>query len=123
MIEHSTGVKLRLGDQAKLEDEVAKLEKKLEEMGPGVKAKLVEEKRAALSDDERKALSTPPDKMTPALQELSFTANGKFVVSNREIGDRIAKENPAKAKQVAATGQRIGTRKPTAELHDQLQDR
>src|SRR3954471_2935489 len=52
-IEHSTGVRLQLGSQARLEKEVAELRAKLEALAPGTRDKLIAAKRDALPPDER----------------------------------------------------------------------
>lgn len=97
VIEHSTGVNLQLGSQPRLEKEVADLRAKLEEMLPGVKAKLVEEKRATLTDEERKILDTPPKELKPEEAEKRYQLDQKIVVTDRDIADRIAREQPASA--------------------------
>lgn len=99
-IEHSTGVMLHLGEQALLEQEVKKLQAELDATSPGLRAKLLAEKRAKLSPQERAALETPTAKRTTAQLELAYKAYQETEVTDREIAERIAKEQPAKAKQV-----------------------
>ena len=48
-IEHSTGVMLHLGEQTELEAKVKKLQAELDAMSPGLREKLVAEKKAKLS--------------------------------------------------------------------------
>jgi hypothetical protein len=98
-IEHSTGVKLQLGSQPRLEKEVADLRAKLEALLPGVRAKLVEEKRAALTEEERQVLDLPKDKLAPEQVEKRYHAEPKLAVTDREIAERIAREEPAKKNQ------------------------
>src|SRR6478609_612702 len=64
-IEHSTGVRLQLGSQARLEKEVADLRAKLEALAPGTRDRVIAEKRAALPADDREALDTPKEKLKP----------------------------------------------------------
>ncbi len=98
-IEHSTGVKLQLGSQPRLEKEVADLRAKLDAMSPGVRAKLADEKRAALTTEERKILDTPKDKLTPEEAEKRYRLEPRLEVSDREIAERIAHEQPEKQNQ------------------------
>jgi hypothetical protein len=98
-IEHSTGVVLRLGEQAKLEEEVKKLQTELEALSPGMRDKLLAEKRAKLTDEERTALDTPADKRTVPQAEMSYEASEKTRVTDRELADRIASTEPDKEKQ------------------------
>jgi hypothetical protein len=98
-IEHSTGVKLQLGSQPRLEKEVADLRAKLEDMLPGTRGKLVEEKRAALTPEERQLLDTPIEKLTPEQAEKRYQAEPKLIVTDREVAERIAHEQPANSNQ------------------------
>jgi hypothetical protein len=98
-IEHSTGVKLTLGSQQKLEKEVADIRTKLDEMQPGTRAKLGEEKKAALSAEDRAILDTPKEELTAEQAPKYYELEQKIVVNDREVADRIAKDQPAKANQ------------------------
>jgi hypothetical protein len=98
-IEHSTGVKLQLGSQPRLEKELADLRAKLEGMLPGVRAKLVEEKRAALTPEDRAVLDTPAEKLTPEQAQKRYELEPKIAVTDREVGERIAREQPANQNQ------------------------
>jgi hypothetical protein len=98
-IEHSTGVRLTLGSQQKLEKEVADIRAKLDEMVPGTRAKLGEEKKAALSAEDRAILDTPKEKLTSEQVPKHYELEQKMVVNDREVADRVAKDQPAKANQ------------------------
>jgi hypothetical protein len=98
-IEHSTGVKLQLGSQARLEKELADLRAKLEALAPGTRDKLVAEKRAALPPDDREALDTPKEKLKPEQMDKHYRAEQKIQVSDREVANRIAQEKPADKNQ------------------------
>lgn len=98
-IEHSTGVRLQLGSQGRLEKEVADLRSKLEGISPGTRAKLVEEKRAALTAEDRAILDTPRDKLTVEQAEMRYQLDPKVVVTDREVAERIAKDHPDKQNQ------------------------
>ena len=109
--------------QPRLEKEVAELRAKLEGMLPGVRAKLVEEKRAALTAEDREVLDTPAEKLTPEQAQKRYELEPKIAVTDREVAERIAREQPANAEPGAATGQRDRTTSQTARFHNQLQAR
>jgi hypothetical protein len=99
IIEHSTGVKLQLGSQPRLEKEVAESRAKLEAVLPGVRDKLVDEKRAALSPADREILDLPKDKLSAEQAEKRYQLEPKVLVSDREVAERIARDEPAKKNQ------------------------
>ncbi len=98
-IEHSTGVVLHLGDEEKLAAEVKEMQAELDAFVPGLREKVAAEKRAALAPAEQAALDTPPEKRTTAQMELAYLAQGKIEVTDRQLAERIAKDDPAKKKQ------------------------
>lgn len=98
-IEHSTGVVLRLGDEEKLTQLVKKLQTELDAMAPGLRDKLSAERRAALTSDERTALDTPAEKRTVQQSELAYVAQDKLKISDRQLAEKIAEQDPAKKKQ------------------------
>ncbi len=100
LIEHSTGVKMRLGTQPQLEKQVADLRARLEALRPGTREELVTEKRQALTEEERQILDTPAEKLTPQQSEKLYTLQEKTTVTDREVAQRIAREQPANEKQV-----------------------
>ena len=77
-IEHSTGVKMRLGTQPQLEKQVADLRAKMEAMRPGTREELVKEKRQALTEEERQILDTPAEKLTPQQSEQLYALQEKI---------------------------------------------
>lgn len=93
-IEHSTGVVLHLGEEEELTKRVNKLRADLDAMSPGLREKMVAEKRSALKPEERAALDTDPTKRTTQQMELAYQATQKIEVTDRELADRIGKENP-----------------------------
>lgn len=98
-IEHSTGVRLQLGSQKRLEKEVADLRAKLESLAPGTRAKLTEEKRAPLSPEDRAILDLPRDKLTMEQMQKRYNLDPKVDVTDRDVAERIAKDQPAKKNQ------------------------
>jgi hypothetical protein len=94
VIEHSTGVKLQLGSQTRLEQEVAELRAELDALLSGTREKLAEEKLAALTPEERKLLETPQDQLTVEQSEQRYLIEQKPNVTDREVAERIADEKP-----------------------------
>jgi hypothetical protein len=99
VLEHSTGVPLKLGDQPRLEAEVARLEGELDLLDPGVRERLEEVKREQLTPIERAALDTPANKRTDAQMQLAYTLQSKLDVTDRDVASEIAKSKPELAKQ------------------------
>ncbi len=99
VIEHSTGVKLQLGSQPRLEEEIAETRAKLDAIMPAAREKLVEEKRQALTDQERALLDTPREKLTPEQAEQHYGLESQLTVTDREVAERIGREQPENAKQ------------------------
>ncbi|MCC7474619.1 MAG: hypothetical protein IT425_04440 [Pirellulales bacterium] len=94
VIEHSTGVKLRLGAQTELEKELADLRAKLETLLPGTRAKLLEEKKAALTAEEQGVLALPKEQLSPQQAEQRYRLDEKIVVTDRAVAERVAREKP-----------------------------
>ena len=78
LIEHSTGVKLQLGSQPRLEKEVADLRAKLEAHAAR-RAREIGRREAAgaHAGRARKMLDTPADKLTPEQAEKRYAAPGR----------------------------------------------
>lgn len=99
LIEHSTGVRLYLGSQKKLEKQVADLRAKLHAMLPDAQKTLTEEKRKTLKPDELALLDTPHEKLKPEQAQKRAEVENKVLVTERDVAERIAKEQPAKANE------------------------
>jgi hypothetical protein len=99
VIEHSTGVKLQLGSQPRLEKELAELRPKLDALLPGIREKILEEKRQALTPDERQLLDMPETEVKPEQSEERYALTQKTQVTDRDVAERIAHDSPANEKQ------------------------
>jgi hypothetical protein len=62
---------------------------KLEKMQPGLRDKIVAEKRKALTADQRQALDTPPEKRTPKQGELAMQADQSLQVTHDDVARRV----------------------------------
>ncbi len=93
---------VRLGEQELYQARAEKLRNELEALSPGLRAKLVEEKRARLTAKEREVLAMPQEKLNAAQAELAIEALEKLKVKHAEVARRVPLENRVKAEQVAA---------------------
>jgi hypothetical protein len=99
IIEHSTGVKLQLGSQPRLEKELADTRAKLDAFAPDARAQLADEKRAALTTEEKEIIETPAEKLTPEQASRRYEIETKMKVTDRDMAERIARDQPENAKQ------------------------
>jgi hypothetical protein len=99
VIEHSTGVKLQLGSQPELEKELAELRAKLDALLPGVREKIVEEKRQALTPDDRRLLDTPSAEVKREDSAKRYELEQKIQVTDREVAERIAQDAPTSQRE------------------------
>jgi len=98
-IQHSTGVELRLGTQPQLEKELAEKRAKLDALLPGTRDKLAAEKKSALTAEERAIVDTRPELLTPEQGGKLYEIQNRLTVSDREVGERVARDVPAKANE------------------------
>jgi hypothetical protein len=106
-IEHSTGVKLLLGSQPRLEKEVEELRTKIDALLPGVRDILAAEKRATLTDDERKLLEASPDTLGAEQYTQRANVEEKVTVTDRDVANRIARDQPDKANEALQTANEL----------------
>jgi hypothetical protein len=98
-IEHSTGVKLYLGSQKELEKKVADLRAKLDAMMPDARKKVAEAKRRALKPEELKVLDMPRKQLKPDQLQQRSKLEAKVFVTDRDVAEQIALDQPKKANQ------------------------
>jgi hypothetical protein len=106
-IEHSSGVLLQLGDEPRLTAEAATLREELEELMPGIRARLAEDKRSALTAEERAILDTPVQELTPEQSEQYYSLEMTTFVSDRDVAERIASERPDLARRAYVLGRAL----------------
>jgi hypothetical protein len=110
IIEHSFGEKLQLGLQPQLEKEVADMTAELDAMLPGVREVLTQEKRAALTDEERQILDTPEEKLSSEQLNRRYEINGKMEITERDVAERIARDKPEKKNEALQLANRLSHR-------------
>ena len=114
----SRGFMIRLAEQEKWAQDLAKLEQRLQELEPGIREKLIEERRKKLSPEQLAALKKVSGEGTPAKQtendeqtekELTLARNAEEVlkVSNQDIVERIVRDFPDQATEARKLGTRI----------------
>lgn len=94
-------VMIRLGDK-ELEEKTARdLLAQLDALQPGLREKIVAEKRAALTDSRREALDTPLEKRTGKQLQLASEAADAIAVTHNEVARRITGPKRKKALELA----------------------
>ncbi|QDU57458.1 ICP22 family protein [Aeoliella mucimassa] len=106
-IEHSTGRRLQLGHEDELAAQVKELEGQLSDLAPGLRDKMVEERRAQLSEAQRTALHTPEDKRTDEQWALAGEAEQAIQVNDLQLAKRLESEHPELRKQVGILVQKL----------------
>ncbi|MFZ5833670.1 MAG: hypothetical protein ACOY3P_26590 [Planctomycetota bacterium] len=104
------GRKVRLNDRDDLEARIKEYRKELEALaGEGAREKLVAEKRAALTPEQRAALEVPKDKRDNKQTDLAFQAEALIQVTDDELARRVTgpkREEALKLAQQIADEQR-----------------
>jgi hypothetical protein len=94
---------LHLNDQEMHEQAAKKLLAKLEAFQPGLREKILAEKRAALSPAQREAMDTPPDKRAGKQFDLAAQAEQAVQITHNEVARRITGLNRKEAIELAKT--------------------
>ena len=82
-------IMIRLGDLESEEKTTRELTAKLDALDPGLRAKLVAEKCATLTESQRKALDTPLEKRTPKQLQLAAEAAPVVDVTYNEVARKV----------------------------------
>lgn len=81
---------IRLYEEDILRTQAAELAKKIEELEPGLRNKLLEERRRELTPEEREAYDTPEHDRTVGQAELAFSASIKMKLTHEQVARRIS---------------------------------
>ena len=103
-IVHSTGTTIHLGNEEKLTSEVKAKEKEFEELSPGLRQKIAEERRKALLPDQLAAYEKPAKDRNDTEWELTSEVNELLDVSDFDLMERIAKDDPDLRKKAGIIG-------------------
>jgi hypothetical protein len=96
LIEHSTGRILRLGHEQELAERVKRLEEQLEQLAPGIREELYQEKLAALPAHQRAAVEKPQEERTIDENETAFAAQPALQVTDHDVYVRLVEREPEK---------------------------
>ena len=102
VVPHSTGIRFRLGDKEESELEATRLANRLDELVPGMREKIAQEKKDKLTPEQIATLSKAYEELTdPAEQALRFEAERAIIVSHMEVADRAPDDVKAAAFRLA----------------------
>ena len=90
-----------LNDREMHKEAVKKLLAQLDALQPGLRAKMLEEKRAKLTPEQVKALATPIGKRTTKQHQLVGQAEDKLKVTHKEVAMRMEGPKHTKALKLA----------------------
>jgi len=103
---------IRLKDRQVYEEKIQQMIDQLDALKPGLREQLVEQKRAALTEEQRQALDTPPLDRTSQQHSLAAEAEPTLRVTHEDVAQKIEGENRAEAialaKQVAEAERVLG---------------
>jgi hypothetical protein len=115
----STGMQIQLNDLEMLYKKIQDLRTELDSLEPGLRDKLVEQKRRLLRPEEREALDTPLEERKDKQFQLAFEAEQKVKVTDNEVARRITGGNRKKALELAA---QIGEADKSANMIDRYRN-
>ena len=115
-IRTSYGFDIRLSELEDLEAEVDQLRERLEQLDPGAEAQLIEEKRKQLSDEQRTALDTPPQRRDADQFTLAAEAQREIHVTMDDIAQHVPESARKQAQWLAS---RIDEKRNQARVIDQ----
>ena len=103
---------IRLNDEERTAAKAEKLIAQLDAIEPGLREKIVAERRAALTDKQREVLDIPPEKREGKQHQLAAEAEAAIRVTHDDVAHRITgkkrKEAIELAKQIVLTEQNVG---------------
>lgn len=102
----SAGFNIRLNDLEALRQKLADTDKQIDELAPGVREKIREEKMAALTDEERELVGTSSQAESVEQYQKAVAAEAKVVVTNAEIA---ARAEPAARPKIRELNERMAT--------------
>lgn len=92
---------MRLVDKEMYDEKSAAGQRRLEELSPGLRERILAERVAALTPEEKEAYDSTPEARTKEQNQLLYDIMGKLSISPLEVAERIAGDNRAAALQAA----------------------
>jgi hypothetical protein len=109
-IPSSFGHTIVLSAKESVDEEAAKLRKRLdEELAPGIREQIYQDKLAKLKPAERDALNVPMEKRNEQEHTLVYNAQPKIAVMHVEVAELTSPDKREQAKQLAAEIHRLET--------------
>lgn len=103
----SFGPEIRLNEEEAFEQQAADMIKQLEALQPGLREKMVEERRAGLSAEDREALDAPLEQLSEEDRYRAFSARMKLNVPLQELAQRVDGPLRGKANRLADEAARL----------------
>lgn len=107
----SFGISIRLNEQEKYVAEAARLWKQFDQLQPGLRDRLLDEAAKALSDPQRRALETPPERRTAEQWDLAVEAESHLRLSPERLSESVGGGRRTEAlrvgRQALAADQRV----------------
>jgi hypothetical protein len=96
-----SGFRVRLGELERYESEAADAQKRLEELEPGLKQKIVDERKAKISQEDLAVLDVPGVDRTPEQHAKAAEVEAKLSVSSTDLAENMPAEKRAEAEKLA----------------------
>ena len=103
----SRGFYIRLTELDKWEQYQQEMMNRLYDMSPGTQEKLIEERRAELSQEQLDALAKDLGDRSDEERRLAYEAEDSLVISAEDVAARIAEEMPEKAAEARKLARRL----------------
>lgn len=84
------GQRIRLNDREQKDENARRLREQLEAISPGLRDKMIEERRDRLTAEEREALELPSEERTEKQHQLAGEAERKLRVTYAEVAERLS---------------------------------
>lgn len=97
----STGELIRLNEREMFDRMAREDAAELDRLAPGLRERIVAEKRNNLDPEERAVLEVPVQERTDEQHQLAFAVQRKLFVSHREVAQRVTGANRKKALELA----------------------
>ncbi|NLF70635.1 MAG: hypothetical protein GX575_16510 [Candidatus Anammoximicrobium sp.] len=97
----SWGHNVRLGEYDQVKEALTRMEQRLEQLAPGVRAQIRQEKIANLTPEQAAALDVPEEKLTDANFQHHMDAVQKTKVTHQEVAQRAPEQNRKAAEKLA----------------------
>lgn len=95
------GFPIRLNEQEQVKQDADDLVKRIEALAPGLREKIVEERRTKLPPEELAAFDKPAEQRSFEENNLAFSAAVKLNVSQKDLAERVDESKREEARELA----------------------